>query len=269
MQALGHEKPIIATEYGGPGFFEFFVNLQFIPLISAWSQAAAVGNLEAPSTGAAHRRFDRLPLRTHEHACPADADVSRRLPTRELDEKLQRLQSREIAIRNVLALSAGVERTAYWQLLTLSMPRDNLMQLMYGKIGMLTYENGAVTKRFPVADAFERTARVLAGVRQVKRIELPENPTIHFFKLDRGDRGPAYVIWDAPRHLFRRRPTRHAARYSLDSRAGLRPATPSAVPSPPKSPTTVCSYMCPLPPYSSNRKEPLPPTQTTWRNDTS
>ena len=113
-----------------------------------------------------------------------------------LDEKLQRLQCREIAIRNVLALSANVQRTAYWQLLTLSLPRDNLMMLMYGKIGMLTYENGAVTKRFPIADAFERTAKALAGVREVKRIELPKKPSIYFFELNRGERGSAYAIWE-------------------------------------------------------------------------
>ena len=60
----------------------------------------------------------------------------------------------------MLALSAGVERTAYWQLLTMTLPRDNIMQLMYGKIGMLTFENGKVSKRYPPADAFERTAKV-------------------------------------------------------------------------------------------------------------
>jgi hypothetical protein len=191
MRSLGYEKPIIATEYGGPGFFEFAANREYIPLIVAWSQAAAGGKAAATPSGGSindlYARMDKLAPETQMFLadCPS-----------ELDSKYQRLECREIAIRNVLALSAGVQRTAYWQLLTMTLPRDNIMQLMYGKIGLLTYADGKVAKRYPTADAFKRTARFLAGVRQVKRIELPAKPAIYFFEIDRGDRGPAYVIWE-------------------------------------------------------------------------
>ena len=82
MRTLGYEKPIIATEYGGPGFFEFLVNLQFIPLISAWSQVGCGRQRRRSSGRQRSRRLDRRPLRAHEHARPADANVPRGLPAR-------------------------------------------------------------------------------------------------------------------------------------------------------------------------------------------
>ncbi|MGH9762413.1 MAG: hypothetical protein ACREDR_18670 [Blastocatellia bacterium] len=39
-------------------------------------------------------------------------------------------------MRNIFALSAGVQKTLYWQLLQAAGDRDDLMTLMYGKIGM-------------------------------------------------------------------------------------------------------------------------------------
>ena len=191
MQRLGYEKPIVATEYGGPGFFEFPVNLLYVPLVIVWSQAAAGGEAKSdPAESPIGKLYERMETLAPEtqmfmQGCPAA-----------LDAKLYRLQCREVAVRNVLALSAGVERTAYWELLTLTMPRDNMMMLMYGKVGMLSYENHKVAKRFPVVDAFARTARALDGVRAVKRIELPSQKSLYYFEIDRGERGPAWVIWD-------------------------------------------------------------------------
>ena len=191
MQALGYAKPIFATEYGGPGLFEFAPNRRYIPLIAAWSQAAATGDAAnlppGDSINDLYAKMDQLAPETQMFLMGCSP---------QLDEKFQRLESREIAIRNILALSAGAERTAYWQLLTLTLPRDNLMQLMYGKIGMLTYENGKVTKRFPIADAFQRTAHALEGVEHVERINLPDHPEVYFFRFDRGKRAPAYAIWE-------------------------------------------------------------------------
>ena len=194
MKSLGYDKAIIATEYGGPGFFEFAANRAYIPKIAAWSQSALGG------TSTAGDSINDLYANINQLAPETQMFLAGCSP--ELEAKIERLQSRELAIRNVLALSAGVERTAYWQLLTMSLPRDHIMQLMYGKIGMLTYTDGKVSQRFAVADAFQRTAQLLAGVRAVKRIELPEKPSIYFFELDRGDRGLAYVIWER-RDTFR------------------------------------------------------------------
>ncbi|MGD9633444.1 MAG: hypothetical protein AB7G28_09580 [Pirellulales bacterium] len=190
MQALGYSKPIFATEYGGPGFFEFAANRQYIPLIAAWSQAAAAGDAASAAHGKSindlYEQMDQLAPETQMFLAGCSP---------ELEAKMLRLEAREIAIRNVLALSAGVERTAYWQLIQLTLPRDNIMQLMYGKIGLYSFEGGVPTRREPIAGAFQRTARALKGVRQAKRIELPDHPDVYAFQLDRGTESPGLAIW--------------------------------------------------------------------------
>ena len=70
------------------------------------------------------------------------------------------------------------------------------MTLMYGKIGMLGFEDGKLTKRFPIADTYERMAGALGGVREVRHVEVPSRPSIFLFEVDRGARGPLYVVWD-------------------------------------------------------------------------
>src|SRR5262249_20188164 len=97
---------------------------------------------------------------------------------------------------NVFAFAAGVQKTLYWQLMDLRANRDNMMTLMYGKIGLLGYENGVLRKRYPTADAYERMAKVFAGVREVKKIEVPGKPSVFLFQVDRGQRGPLFVVWE-------------------------------------------------------------------------
>jgi hypothetical protein len=99
-------------------------------------------------------------------------------------------------MRNVFALAAGVQKTLYWQLLDIRTNRDNMMTLMYGKIGLLGHENGALTKRYPTADAYQRMAKALAGVREVKQIDVPGKPSIFLWEVDRGQRGSAFVVWE-------------------------------------------------------------------------
>lgn len=190
MQAHGYAKPIFSTEYGGPGFFEFGPNRLYIPLVLLWSHLAAAGG---DGTPIANNPIAQMYKQRDELAPETQIFLMDCSP--ELEAKFQRLQSREIAIRNVLALAAGVERTAYWQFLNLSLPRDNLMQLMYGKIGLMAVADGQLAGRLPIADAFERTAKFLAGARSATRVKLPAHPDVYYFAIDRGQRGPAGVVW--------------------------------------------------------------------------
>jgi hemerythrin-like metal-binding protein len=63
-------------------------------------------------------------------------------------------------------------------------------------IGLLGYENDALTKRTPTADAYERMAKAFDGVREVKQIIVAGKPAIFLFEMNRGNRGPAYVLWE-------------------------------------------------------------------------
>ena len=62
MLALGYDKPIISTEYGGPNFFEMPENLQYVPLVISWSQAVATGEGKRPEPNPITQ-----PLREDEH----------------------------------------------------------------------------------------------------------------------------------------------------------------------------------------------------------
>ncbi|MGH9762412.1 MAG: hypothetical protein ACREDR_18665 [Blastocatellia bacterium] len=53
-----------------------------------------------------------------------------------------------------------------------------------------------VKKLYPVADAFKLMARFLNGVEQAKPIQIPDKPSVFFFEVDRGKRGPLYVVWE-------------------------------------------------------------------------
>ena len=39
-------------------------------------------------------------------------------------------------------------------------------------------------------------ATALGGLREVKRVEVSGNPSIFLFEVDRGPRGPVYVVWE-------------------------------------------------------------------------
>ena len=207
MRRLGYEKPIVCTEYGGPSIFQFAANRQYRPWVAAWSQAVAGGHAEANPVAAeiAHlyEVMSTLPPETQMFmlGCPP-----------ELNAKLARIQARELVMRNLFAFAAGVGKTLYWQFLHAHGDRNDLMTLMFGKIGMVGEENGALTRRFPVAEAYVRMAAALRGLERVTQIETPDQPEIFLLRVDRGQRGSLYVVWqrrdlfsgeDAPPGLFR------------------------------------------------------------------
>ncbi len=225
MRTLGNETPLICTEYGGPNFFEFSENQKYRALIAGWSAQATApaekGKLQgtapsAPGSGGSStgRGGEGASTSDTEHAqahnpkqviadmyanmatLPAQTQMFMLGCSPELDAKYQRIQARSIVMRNVLALSAGVERLLYWDLLDTHGERDDLMTLMYAKIGLLGVEGNELKQRTISAEAYARMATTLAGVQRVTRIALPEQPSIFLFQVDRGARGIAYVAWE-------------------------------------------------------------------------
>jgi hypothetical protein len=196
MKALRYDKPIICTEYGGPAFFQFAENRKYFGLLSSWTQSIAQTDTNgAPrKDNAEENQIAQLYQRMNTLAPETQMFMLGCSP--ELEAKYDRIQARGLVMRNLFALAAGVQKTLYWQFLDLRTNRDNLMTLMYGKIGLMGYENGMLCKRYPTADAFRRMARALAGVREVKQLEVPGNPAVFLFQVDRGQRGPVFVVWE-------------------------------------------------------------------------
>jgi hypothetical protein len=196
MRALGYEKPIICTEHGGPGFYGFRENLKYVSLVTPWTQSMlqtdANGFPTRDQSGSnriaeLYKNMSMLPPATQMFllGCPP-----------ELEAKYHRIQARDMVMRNVFAFAAGVQKTLYWDLKPAQGDRDNIMTLMLGKMGLLGYENGSLQKLTPTAGAYQRMAKVFDGVRAVRQISVSGKPSLFFFEMDRGARGPAYVIWE-------------------------------------------------------------------------
>ena len=196
MLALGCEKPVICTEYGGPNFFSFAENRQYIPLIASWAQSGLRTNDQgSPGVDVAGKRQIKELYQKMGRLAPQTQMFMQGCPP-ELQAKYERIQARELVMRTILALSAGVQKLIYWQFLAGSGPKDDLMDLMYGKIGMLEYKDGKPARLRPIATVFKRIVQFLKGVRQVKRILCPDQPSNFLFQIEREKHGPLFVLWE-------------------------------------------------------------------------
>jgi hypothetical protein len=200
MRTRGYEKPIVCLEYGGPSLFEFAENRKYIPLVLAWSQAAtSPENHGQPAPGRGVRDQIRKLYEIMPTLPPQTQMFMQGCPP-ELDARYQRIQARSLVMRNLFALSAGVEKTVYWYLPDSSFAgeaRYELMTLMYGKVGLIeVVDDVRFGRRLLGAEVFSRMARTLSGVRQVRAVDSPGHPTIFHFQIDRAARGPLHVIWE-------------------------------------------------------------------------
>jgi len=185
---LGSDKPIVCTEYNGPGFYEFPDNLKYVPLVMKWSAAIAQQTSDSSGGGVSELYRDPKSLSPQTQLFLMGGDT-------DLDAKLRRIQCRDLVERNVLALSAGVKRTMFWDLWHDTTQRNDLMTLMYGKLKMFEFADGKFGVQYPIADAFSRMSQCLKGVRSVRPIKLQASPAIMLFEADCGTRGTVVVTW--------------------------------------------------------------------------
>ncbi len=142
---------------------------------------------------ALYARQDELPprLRMLMEDCPP-----------ELAARRDRINCRQIVTRNVLALSAGVTRTACWNLAP-EIPgyrdRLNMMGFLFGRLALMDYADGGLTRRHPSAGTFALLAACLEGTSAVRRLDAATadggGPELFAFEADRGERGPLHVLW--------------------------------------------------------------------------
>ena len=178
MRAFGYEKPLVAGEYNAP-----WPNLY--PEATAALEQAADGRL----AGLYEHMADLPPqLQMFMRGCP-----------RELEDKRDRINCRELVMRNLLALSAGVRRTVCWNLAP-DIPgyEDPLsvMDLLFGKLPLLGYRGTELSVRHPSAGTFALLADRLAGVEAVTRVAVPGRPSLRLFEVRRHRRGPLLVVWE-------------------------------------------------------------------------
>jgi len=66
---------------------------------------------------------------------------------------------------------------------------------MFGKIALVDSKDGE-PKRRPLADAYQRMAKELAGVETVTRRIVPDHPDVFLFDVTRRGRDPLSVVWE-------------------------------------------------------------------------
>jgi hypothetical protein len=202
MRRHGYEKPVVAGEHGGPVLFEFPDAAGIIQevFVQAFSEPAGTQSTDELAAQAGHDNPERRALR----ALYARMDE---LPPRlrmlmdgvspDLEAKRHRINARQLVARTMLALDSGVKRTAYWQMAP-EVPNyhdpHQMMHLLFGKLPLLDYQDGRLTRRHPAAFTFQRLATRLDEAVTVRRIEAPDS--VFAFAAERLDRPPLLVAWD-------------------------------------------------------------------------
>src|SRR5262249_13648946 len=110
------------------------------------------------------------------------------------------LQERDLVMRNVLAFSAGVGRTAFWDLWHDASERDAVTTLLFGKLKLMDYAGGRLTPR-RLAAAFRRLAARLDGLESIHPVPVPGNARLYAFEATRRGRGPLVVVWEGRARL--------------------------------------------------------------------
>jgi hypothetical protein len=156
MRAFGYEKPLVAGEYNAP-----WPNLY--PEATAAMQQALAAAFAAGAGGPAGQGAD-AGQQTPEQAAiaslyermaslPPQLQMFMRGCPQELEDKRHRINCREIVMRNLLALSAGVRRTLCWNLAPEVPGYENplsVMDLLFGKFALLDYRGGELGRPQPV-----------------------------------------------------------------------------------------------------------------------
>ena len=188
----GIAKPIICTEYNGPGFYGFPVNFKYIGVVIQWQQAIARRDtatylkLKNP-LASLYDSINKLAPQTQMFMmdCP-----------KELDDKYYRMQCRDIVMRNLLALSVGIQKTMYWDLWHDTHNKYDIMTLMFGKNKLMDYEDGKLSKAYPQVDVVKRMTGFLGDVKRVKQIEIPEKKLLYLFEVTCTNNKVVYVAWE-------------------------------------------------------------------------
>ncbi|MFK0261824.1 hypothetical protein ACIQU1_10865 [Streptomyces angustmyceticus] len=219
MRRHGYERPVVAGEYNGPTLFEFpdaqaaFQQTMMAAFAEsgrdtpktrpAEAAADAVSTATASPDEASHEPPDRAAMRML-YAGAAQLPPQLRMFMEdcppELAAKRDRINCRQLVTRNILALAAGVTRTACWNLAP-EIPgyrdRLNMMGFLFGRLALMDYEGTALTRRHPSADTFALLTACLDGTTQVRRLAADARPEVYAFEVTRTGRGPLHVLWTA------------------------------------------------------------------------
>ena len=182
MRQAGAEKPIIASEYDGPTFFEFKANRR------QWA-ALQAPSASPDSVRALRARDADLPAETRMFLHPEDPALAR---------KMLRLQSADLVVRNLLALDSGIERTAFFQLAQDKGDPDAPNTILYGRMALLGRGANGALAPLPLAERFQRLASAIGDVTSISRLTVADQPDVYAYRVTRRNRPSLLVAWRRP-----------------------------------------------------------------------
>lgn len=183
MKKNGYQKPIVSTEYGGPTPVEF-------------PEYKGVKRKLAKLTGYDLQDRKRLKSGLHklyeelEGLPPSMRMFMKNAPT-ELEQKRHRLNCKDIVQRSVIALSVGVEKLWYWNLMSRRHPRLGPHPI-FGKLRLMDEH---FKNRYPAFYAYQRMVDKLKDIHSIEKITT-QNDDIHLFEIHKKSGKEIYVLWE-------------------------------------------------------------------------
>ncbi len=182
MRSAGGERPIIASEVSGPGFFEIRSNRRF------------AGALFGPAGGPAAVRRLRQSLAD----LPVEARMFLDTPSSDAGRLLLRIQADDMMVRNMLALAAGVERAAWFDIWHDDTDPDAPTNIINSPTGLFEGTPQALGNPNALGSAFGRMAQVLGSATSVVRASISGTPDTYAYRITRKEKPALLVAWRRP-----------------------------------------------------------------------
>ncbi|QFY13116.1 hypothetical protein GBF35_46990 [Nonomuraea phyllanthi] len=193
MARHGYGRPIVASEYNGPMPTGFPANFAALRDVLAGHRRQFLGEVPVPEGGPGAAPDDPAVVALYERAAELPETLRMFLTgcPPELVARRQRLAGRDIVARTLLLLSAGVRRTACFQIAPEG-PHANprtVRGLMFDTFALMDGD----FRRHPTADVFALMSRRLATATEVRRVATPPGRYVFDVRRERG--APILVAW--------------------------------------------------------------------------
>jgi hypothetical protein len=188
MAKRGYQKPIVSTEYGGP------TPVQFHEFRGVKRQYEDLWKKDAQDEQYRKRAWQWLDKASKDFPPPIRMFLKN--PPNELEEKRHRINCRDVVQRTVLALSSGVQKLWYWNLISRRHPKHGPHPI-FGKLRLL---DERFEKRYPAFYVYKRMVDKMHDIDSIERVST-RNKDIYLFKVNRKRQQELYIVWHK-RDLF-------------------------------------------------------------------
>jgi len=186
MNEYGYQKPIFATEYGGPHPCAFEAGWEELSeVMREWSYHRLLSDED-----------DRTAWWKYLYAVKDEIkEPSARMFLGEADPELEdkhfRILARDIVQRTALALEAGVEGLWYWSLHAAWHPGKG-PHPYFGKLRMADLR---LDYKAPAFEIYSQMAAKYDGYQSIERIDTGDEE-IYLFRIERESKEPLFVLWE-------------------------------------------------------------------------